>query len=191
MKRMEPLTHEELERLLSAAKETSARDWCLLLLMYTHGLRASEAGGLLRKQLNETDWTLDVHRKKGSDKTLQQIFPHGNKALDARKAVMAWLAIRPTSSAYLFPNPSGEKLSRIAVYNVFKKHAASAGLPAHKASPHALKHSLGQHLRDCGQPIEHIAACLGHARLDSSRRYFEVSFADANHARRQAISHRT
>jgi len=33
-----------------------------------------------------------------------------------------------------------------------------------------------------------LLACLGHARTDSSRRYFDISFADANHARRAAIN---
>jgi type 1 fimbriae regulatory protein FimB len=187
MKRMEPLNRDELLRLLKAARESSVRDWCLLLLTYSHGLRASEAGLLLRADLNEHDWTLNVKRRKGSDKTLQVIYPNGIKLLDERKALTEWLAERPIGG-YLFPNPQGAALSRISVYNLFKKHAATAGLPAHKAAPHALKHSLGQDLHNSGQSIETVAAVLGHARLDSSRRYFEVSFADANHARRAAIA---
>jgi len=108
--------------------------------------------------------------------------------LDARKAITEWLQERPAGAAYLFPNPRDSPLSRISVYAIFKKHAETAGLPAHKAAPHALKHSLGQHLHDSGQPIEVVAACLGHARIDSSRRYFDISFSDANHARRVAIN---
>jgi integrase/recombinase XerD len=187
MKRMEPLTRAELLSLLSAARESSTRDWCMLLLMYQHGLRASEVGSLFRSDLNERDWTLNVKRLKGSAKTLQVIYPNGVKLLDARKAITEWLALRP-AGAYLFPNPQGAPLSRINVFKVFKRHAATAGLPAHKSSPHALKHSLGQHLHDSGQSIEIVAACLGHARIDSSRRYFDISFADANHARRAAIN---
>ena len=60
MKRMEPLSHNELISLLSAARETSTRDWCLLVLMFHHGLRASEVGSLLRSDVNERDWTLTV-----------------------------------------------------------------------------------------------------------------------------------
>jgi len=187
MKRMEPLNRQELLNLLNAARQSSIRDWSLLLLIYSHGLRASEAGLLLRSDLNERDWTLNVKRLKGSDKTLQVIYPNGVKLLDERKALTEWLAERPIGG-YLFPNRQGASLSRIAVYNLFKKHAATAGLPKHKSSPHALKHSLGQDLHDSGQPIEVVAACLGHARIDSSRRYFDISFSDANHARRSAIA---
>ena len=190
MKRMEPLNRRELLALLKTAREAGTRDWCLLLVMYSHGLRASEAGQLLRSDLNEQDWTLNVKRLKGSQKTLQVIYPNGIKLLDERKALSEWLAERPIGG-YLFPNPQGAALSRISVYSLFKKHATAAGLPAHKSAPHAAKHTLGQDLHDSGQPIEVVAACLGHTRIDSSRRYFDVSFSDMNHARRAAINFQT
>ena len=65
MKRMEPLNRDELLGLLTAARKSSTRDWCLLLLMYQHGLRASEVGSLRRADLNERDWTLSINRLKG------------------------------------------------------------------------------------------------------------------------------
>ena len=189
MKRMEPLNRDELLALLKAARESSVRDWCLLVLMYHHGLRASEAGSLLRSAVNETDWTIAVTRLKHSNKTLQAILPNGIKLLDARKALTVWLDVRP-ASAYLFPNPQSGPLSRISVYQIFKKHGKTARLPEHKSAPHALKHSLGQDLHDSGHGIEVVAACLGHARVDSSRRYFDITFAAANHARQAAIAYR-
>jgi site-specific recombinase XerD len=105
-------------------------------------------------------------------KTLQVIYPNGVKLLDARKAIGEWISERP-ASAYLFPNPQDGPLSRITVYNIFKKHAAAAKLPQHKSAPHSLKYSLGQHLHDSGQPIEVMAACLGHARIDSRPTLFQ------------------
>jgi integrase len=95
MNRMEPLSRDELLSLLRAARESSTRDWCLLVLMYAHGLRSTEAGQLLRSDLNERDWTLNVKRLKGSAKTLQVIYPNGVKLLDARKAITEWLQERP------------------------------------------------------------------------------------------------
>lgn len=190
MKRMEPLTHDELIALLSAAKQDSVRDWCILLLMYHHGMRASEPGRLRRSDLNERDWLLNVQRRKGSVSGPQKVMPDGIKLLDARKALTAWLAERPQNSGLLFANPQGGNLSRIAVYNLFKKHAKAAGIPAHKAAPHAMKHTLGQNLHDSGAAIEIVAASLGHARIDSSRRYFDLTFDQVNEARRAAIAHR-
>ena len=120
------------------------------------------------------------------------IFPNGVKLLDARKAITEWLAERPQTSGYLFPNPQAlraEPHQRLSV-SYSRSMPSTAGLPEHKSAPHAMKHSLGQHLHDSGQPIEIVAACLGHARIDSSRRYFDISFTDANHARRAAINYR-
>lgn len=190
MKRMEPLSHDELVALMTAAKESSTRDWCILLLMFHHGMRASEPGRLRRSDLNERDWLLTIQRRKHSVSGPQKVMPDGIKVLDARKALTSWLAERPQDSSLLFPNPQGASLSRIAVYNLFKKHSQTAGIPAHKAAPHALKHSLGQRLHDSGASIEYVAASLGHARIDSSRRYFDLTFDSVNEARRAAIAYR-
>lgn len=187
MKRMEPLSRRELLDLLAAAKAASTRDWALLATIYAHGLRASEAGRLLRSDFNERDWTLDVRRLKGSKRTLQSILPNGEKLLNVRKALSEWIRER-AESPYLFSNPQGGPLSRIAVYNVIKKHAAASGLPAHKSSPHALRHSLGQAIHDSGQSIEVCAEILGHTRLDSSRHYYRIAWREANDARQVAIN---
>lgn len=190
MKRMEPLNRRELLALLKAARECNVRDWALLVTIYAHGLRASEAGRLLRTDFNERDWTLDVRRLKGSKRTLQSILPNGEKLLNVRKALSEWIQQRP-EGPYLFPNPQAGPLSRIAVYNVIKKHAAASGLPAHKAAPHALRHSLGQALHDSGQNIELAAEVLGHVRLDSTRRYYRTSWQDSQDARRVALNFQT
>ena len=97
MKRMEPLSRRELLDLLAAAKAASTRDWALLATIYAHGLRASEAGRLLRSDFNERDWTLDVRRLKGSKRTLQSILPNGEKLLNVRKALSEWIRERAES----------------------------------------------------------------------------------------------
>ena len=68
--------------------------------------------------------------------------PDGVKLLDARKALTAWLVERPQNSGLLFPNPQGGSLSRIAVYNLFKKHAKQlASLPTKPRLMHSNTHS--------------------------------------------------
>ena len=143
---------------------------------------------MLRNHLNEQDWTLNVKRLKGSQKTLQVIYPNGIKLFDERKALLEWLAERPAGEATSSQSTRSTIEPNLGVPDLQEARGYPAGLPAHKSAPHALKHSLGQDLHDSGQPIEVVAACLGHTRIDSSRRYFEVSFADVNHARRAAIA---
>ena len=60
------LTQSEVAKLLDAVKGATheVRDRCLLLLMYRHGLRVSEACGLKLSQVNLDDGVLHVQRLK-------------------------------------------------------------------------------------------------------------------------------
>jgi integrase/recombinase XerD len=200
MVRQEPLTPAELDRLLESAKEKSLRDYALILVTHSHGLRASEVGRIrlnvnaskLAKgegSLDTEHWTLTMRREKGSHCTVDRVLPSGIKLRDEKRVLEAWLKVRP-DGAFLFSNRQGAELSRISVYSIFKAAADDARLPKHKASPHSAKHTLGQTLHDQGASIETVAAVLGHKRVDSSARYFEVSREDADEARRRALSAR-
>ena len=60
------LTGLEVEKLLAATKETrnEARDRCLILLMFRHGLRVSEAVGLKLSDVDMEGHSLHVKRLK-------------------------------------------------------------------------------------------------------------------------------
>ena len=84
------LTAAEVHRLLDATKSTrnAARDRCLLLLMFKHGLRVSEACGLVLSQVDIESRVLHVARLKVGLSTTHPL--RG----DELKAIRAWLAIR-------------------------------------------------------------------------------------------------
>src|SRR5256712_3600732 len=87
----------EIEKLMDAAKGTrnAARDRCLLLLMFRHGLRVSEACGLVLSQVDTESRVLHVARLKRGLSTTQPL--RG----DELKAIKAWL-VQPGGEKYPF-----------------------------------------------------------------------------------------
>ena len=69
------LTSREVERLIEATKgsRNEVRDRCLLLLMFRHGLRVSEACRMKLDQVDAESRVLHVARLKGGLSTTQPL----------------------------------------------------------------------------------------------------------------------
>src|ERR1039457_7051641 len=80
-----PLTGREVERLIEATRGgmNEARDRCLLLLMFRHGLRVSEACGVKLDQGDAESRVLHVRRWKGGLSTMQPL--RGGRAAGCRR----------------------------------------------------------------------------------------------------------
>jgi site-specific recombinase XerD len=181
------LTTDELLRVLKAAKEHSTRDWALLVTIYRHGLRASEAAALTLGDIQ--DGQLTVARVKGSLKTTQPIVKHpGQPLLDEVKALREWVRDRPQDgSDALFTSRKGGHLTREQIYRIFRQHAEAANLPEGKRFVHVLKHSLASHLIAGNANLAMVQIALGHASLSSTQAYVHVSDSQAAEASRRAL----
>src|SRR5579863_5894985 len=84
------LTGREVERLIEAtrAARNEARDRCLLLLMFRHGLRVSEACRLKLDQVDTESRVLHVARLKGGLSTTQPL------RADELRTIAGWLKLR-------------------------------------------------------------------------------------------------
>src|SRR5207245_11752402 len=71
--KMDFLTPIELLSVLRVAREHSTRTWAMILIAYSHGLRASEVCGLKLADINLKDATIAVRRLKGSLATVQML----------------------------------------------------------------------------------------------------------------------
>src|SRR5258708_1819955 len=122
------LSADQLEELMEVAAQTSARDHAMLLVIFHHALRASEAADLKLSDINWQSMEITIARKKGSLKTVQQLVSQrGKPALDEIKALRRWLSERsrtnePTS--FVFASQKGGALHPDVVNRLFKKYVA-------------------------------------------------------------------
>lgn len=179
----------ELMAVLKIARARSTRDWCMILLAYRHGMRASEVCGLKLSDLNLKDQTIRVARLKGSMLTVQPLYAHrGVPVLDELAALRAWLRVRrPDGSNFLFVSQKGGKLHRSAFFRSFQAIAAAAGLTAEKRHPHVLKHSLASHLVAGNVNLALVKQSLGHRSISSTMEYVGVNDGQAAEAAQRAM----
>ena len=91
------LVTAEVDRLLAATQgsRNAARDRCLLLLMFRHGLRVSEACGLKRSQVDVENRVVHVLRLKGPRRSLTKKASVAGASLSAPPATPWWRALLP------------------------------------------------------------------------------------------------
>ncbi len=176
MKSRKHLTFAEVNRLIAATKgsRNEARDRCLLLLMFRHGLRVSEATGLILSQVDLESRVLHVQRLK---KGLSTTHPLRN---DEIKIIKTWLKERakmqPETDAFFVSERRGP-MNRKTAWLAIRNYGERAGLPL-TAHPHMLRHACGFALADQGADTRLIQDYLGHRNIQHT-----VMYTAANPAR--------
>ena len=132
----------EIDRLLAAAKRGrhGVRDHLLLLLMFRHGLRVSEAIALRGSDANLAQARLWISRLKNGLSVEQPL------AGDELRAVRRWLALRDDVLPWLFVSERRQPLTRQAVNYIVTQAGERAGLG--HIHPHMLRHSWGIAIQD-------------------------------------------
>jgi type 1 fimbriae regulatory protein FimB len=166
------LTGREVDHLLAAVKgggRNEARDRCLVLLMFRHGLRVSEACGLRLDQVDTESRVLHVARLKGGLSTTHPL--RG----DELRVIKAWLTrrsrmrVKPTVKRF-FVSEQRTALHRSTVNLALKKYGELAALPL-QVHPHMLRHACGYALADQGADTRLIQDYLGHRNIAHTVRY--------------------
>jgi integrase/recombinase XerD len=170
------ITRDGVSRFLTVIDRKSdvgRRDYAMLLLLVTYGLRAREVAALT---LDDFDWRrerLRVPMRKGGHHHLYPL------TAAAGLAVIEYLRKgRPPSS--------GRRMFRgvRAPFAPVEHHAVShrathylrrAGICVHRAGSHTLRHSCVQRLVDAGFDLKAIGDFIGHRLPESTQIYSKVS----------------
>ncbi len=155
---------EEIEALIDAFEgdgPLAVRNRALLELIYSAGLRSSEAVGL---DLGDVDYEQEhvlVRQGKGAK---QRVVPLGE---EAGRLVSQYLhTARPQlargSENALFLSARGRRLDTSTLRRLM-------------AHPHRLRHSFATHLLEGGADLRTIQELLGHASLSTTQIYSHVS----------------
>lgn len=155
----------QIGKLLAAAKagRHSARDYLLVLMMFRHGLRVSEAIGLRRDHVDLEQSRLWVPRLK---RGLSVEHPVEG---DELRAIRRWLGQREDLLPWLFVSERQQPLTRQGVNYILTNSGKRAGIG--HVHPHMLRHSCGFALANRGYDLRLIQDYLGHRDPRHTARY--------------------
>ena len=166
------LSPEEVSQLLNFKPKNSQdkRDFAIIELIYSSGLRVSEAVNSNLSDFEDNNNFLRVIGK--GSKT--RLVPVGRFA---QNAIKIWISERKkilTSDDALFVNLRGSRISTRSVQERIKNIALKQGLPP--VNPHMLRHSFATHLLESSGDLRSIQELLGHSSLSTTQIYTRLDY---------------
>lgn len=174
------LSEKEVDALLSAfsaspsATPLELRNRSILELLYSSGLRVSEAASL---QLASVDFQNEILRVVGKG-SKERVVPAGKPALKLLQRYIDTarpkLCAAAPGSPYVFVSNHARKLDRERIWQIVKLAAVRAGI-GKNIHPHSLRHSFASHLLAHGADLRVIQEMLGHANISTTEIYTHVA----------------
>jgi integrase/recombinase XerC len=183
----ETLDADQMARLLEIPQDDifATRDWAIMELLYSSGLRLAELVGL---DLGGLDLKNREVRVMGKGRK-ERIVPVGKQAI---AALTRWLVERTSMARVgevaLFVGRSGQRLGRRAVETRVAQWARRQGVSM-RVYPHLFRHSFASHLLESGGDLRGVQELLGHADISTTQIYTHLDFQhlariyDATHPR--------
>jgi integrase len=173
------LESDQIATVLQAAQEDRSprglRDYAILLLLSTYGMRAGE---IRRLRLEDIDWhaeTLHVRYSKTGGHSLLPLMPPVGEAL------LNYLRRgRPkTDVRQIFIRTRAPYLQLSSLYKATRRRAEAAGVKLRgKRGPHAFRHARAVSLLRASVPRKVIGDLLGHRSEKSTIPYLKLATDD-------------
>lgn len=170
------LDSESIEHVLDSidiSTPNGLRDRALFELIYSCGLRISEAAGLTFQQLYLEEKLLRVFGKRRKER----LVPFGEEALSWMVRYLTEarpLLEKHGKSDFVFLNQEGRGITRKGIWKRFSQIRAKSGV---KAKVHTFRHSFATHLLAGGADLRTVQELLGHADIATTQIYTHVDEA--------------
>jgi len=162
-----PVVFSEEEIVILFDQVENFKHKCILYLIYSGGLRISEA----------------VNMKVGDiDSTRNQIVIRGAKGKKDRTTLLSQTLLEMLRKyysvykpkEYLFEGETGGQYSIKGIQNIFNKALKASGIKK-EATTHSLRHSFATHLLERGTDLRYIQELLGHESSKTTEIYTHVT----------------
>jgi integrase/recombinase XerD len=176
------LRAEEVQRVLEVtrrdARAIGLRDYAILMLLASYGLRATE---IVRLRLEDIDWRRDVlrvrHSKTGAFSELpllcepaEAVLRYVQKARPSSAHREVFLRIQAPHRPFKYgSNLNGVTNARLR---------AAAITPVGRKGPHAFRHARAVSLLRSGVPLKIIGDVLGHTSAAATAEYLKLATED-------------
>ncbi|WP_442915896.1 site-specific tyrosine recombinase XerD [Leptospira sp. GIMC2001] len=170
------LTQEEIEELFKSIREDNIyelRDKCIFELLYSSGLRISEACNLKIADIDLLGMTLTVEGKGGR----QRLVPFGEKSLEIMKKYLAESRpeiLKKRLCDYIFVSKKGSFINRKSVWRLLNHYIERTGIKK-KVTPHTLRHSFATHLIENHADLKAVQELLGHIDISTTQIYTHMA----------------
>lgn len=185
-RQVEFLDGDDLERLLNAPftaaskiknNITALRDKAILELLFSTGLRVSEAANLKIEHINLTK---DEFTVRGKGSKLRVVFLND----ESKKWLGKYLKKRQDINPFLFIAHDRARGSRTSAHSrgltprsierIIKQYALIAGITK-DVTPHTMRHSFATDLLRNGADLRAVQTMLGHSSITTTQIYTHIS----------------
>lgn len=164
------ISESEVDELLSSFPPDdllSERDYTLFELIYSSGMRISEAVSLDVSSYRKAESTISVIGKRDKER-LVFIGEVASDALDHYLDSVRPKLLKNDRESALFLNRRGGRLTRQAAHKRFHEAVGRLGLDA---TIHTLRHSFATHMIEHGADIRSVQEMLGHSDVRTTQIY--------------------
>jgi integrase/recombinase XerD len=172
------ISPDQIRTILSAAQKDQSRsglrNYAILLLLSTYGLRAGE---ICQLRLDDIDWRgarLWINHTKTGARTCLPLLPKvGTALLNYLRRARPRCADR---QIFIRTNaPRTSFVTRSAIYSLLRRYLTRVGIRLNgKRGPHIFRHARAASLLRAGVPLKAVGDLLGHRSASSTAVYLKL-----------------